>query len=72
MDSKDENKRIADICFMLYEREVEARKKEEQDFLKLSKDEKKIYLAEKKYIEKIRKKEEKQIYNSKHYKDNLE
>lgn len=72
MDSKDENKRITDICFMLYEREVEARKKEEQEFLKLSKDEKKIYLAEKKYIEKIRKKEEKQIYNSKHYKDNLE
>ena len=72
MGSKDENKRITDICFLLYEREVEARKKEEQEFFKLSKEEKEIYLAEKKYIEKIRKKEEKQIYNSKHYKDNLE
>ncbi len=72
MGSKDENKRITDICFLLYEREVEARKKEEQEFLKISKDEKEIYLAEKKYIEKIRKKEEKQIYKSKHYKDNLE
>lgn len=72
MDKKDENKHIQDICFLLYQRELEAREKEHQEFLNLNEDEKIIYLAEKKYKDKIRKKEEKQIYNSKHYKTNLQ
>jgi hypothetical protein len=71
MDSHKDNQRVRDICFVLYQRELEARQKEHEKFMKLSEDDKELHLAEKKYTEKIRKKEEKQIYNSKHYKNTL-
>jgi hypothetical protein len=66
---KKESERIADICFMLHKREIEARKKEHDEFLRKNKVEKDILTTQQKQKEKITEKEEQLIFASKHYKN---
>lgn len=68
MDFFKESKKISLVCDELFKRELEARRKEHEKFIKLSELDKEVYLAEQKYKDKIRKEEEKRIYGSKHYK----
>lgn len=68
MDFIKESKKISLVCDELFKRELEARQKEHEKFMELSELDKKVYLAEQKYKDKIRKEEEKRIYGSKHYK----
>jgi hypothetical protein len=62
------NQHIQDICFTLYKRELDARKREHNEFLKLTDKEKEIVCAEQKFRDKIKQKEEKLISKNSQYK----